>query len=90
MVIFLYNIYIFIGIQYSCLTEKVPASVAQLDTHPSDNQVKGSIPTGSGKILFLEINYEIVSTVISLPSTDSRRAVVSFWRKNVYKYWLTT
>ena len=25
----------------------------------------------------------------SLPSTDSRRAVVCFWRKNVHKYWLT-
>ena len=26
---------------------------------------------------------------INLPSTDSRRAVVSFWRKNVDKHWLT-
>ena len=25
----------------------------------------------------------------SLPSVDSRRAVVSFWRKNVHRYWLT-
>ena len=25
----------------------------------------------------------------SLPSADSRRAVVSFWQKNVHKYWLT-
>ena len=25
----------------------------------------------------------------SLPSSDSRRAVVSFWRNNVHKYWLT-
>ena len=25
----------------------------------------------------------------SLPSTDSRKAVVSFWWKNVHKYWLT-
>ena len=24
----------------------------------------------------------------SLPSADSRRAVVSFWQKNVHKYWL--
>ena len=70
MVIFLYNIYIFIGIQHSCLTKKVPASVAQSDAHPSGGQVAGSIPTGSGNILFVEINYEIVSTVISLPSTD--------------------
>ena len=26
----------------------------------------------------------------SLPSADSRKAVVSFWWKNVLKYWLTT
>ena len=26
----------------------------------------------------------------SLPSAYSRRAVVSFWQKNVHKYWLTT
>ena len=25
----------------------------------------------------------------SLPSADSGRAVVSFWQKNVHKYWLT-
>ena len=25
----------------------------------------------------------------SLPSADSRRASVSFWQKNVHKYWLT-
>ena len=25
----------------------------------------------------------------SLPSSDSRKAVVSFWWKNVHKYWLT-
>ena len=32
---------------------------------------------------FVEIDHEIFSTVI-LPSADSRRADVSFWRKNVY------
>ena len=31
----------------------------------------------------VEIDHEIFSTVIFLPSVDSRRAVVSFWRKNV-------
>ena len=25
----------------------------------------------------------------SLPSVESRRAVVTYWRKYVYKYWLT-
>ena len=32
---------------------------------------------------FVEMDHEIFSTVI-LPFTDSRRAVVSFWRKNVH------
>ena len=37
---------------------------------------------------FVEIDHEIFSTVIlSMPFADSRRAVVSFWRKNVHKYW---
>ena len=31
---------------------------------------------------FVEIDHEIFS-VVMLPSTNSRRAVVSFWRKNV-------
>ena len=47
-------------------------------------------PTGSATF-FCEIDHEIFSKVIlnifyghSLPSTDSRRAVVSFWQKNVH------
>ena len=38
---------------------------------------------------FLEIDHEIFS-VASLNFADSRRAVVSFWQKNVHPYWLTT
>ena len=34
---------------------------------------------------FVEIDHEIISTAILLPSTDSRRAVVSYKRKNVHK-----
>ena len=48
------------------------------------------IPASSGNSLFMEIYHEIFSKVILFPSTDSRRVVVSFWRKNVHKYWLTT
>ena len=36
---------------------------------------------------FMEIDHEILSKDI-LSSTDSGRAVVNFWRKNVHKYWL--
>ena len=37
---------------------------------------------------FMEMDHEIFSSH-SPPSADSSRAVVSFWRKNVHKYWLT-
>ena len=33
---------------------------------------------------FMEIDHEIIFYGHSLPSADSRRAVVSFWRKNVH------
>ena len=34
---------------------------------------------------FAEIDHEIISTMILLPSTDSRRVVVSYKRKYVHK-----
>ena len=34
---------------------------------------------------FIEIDHEIISTVILLPSADSRRVVVSYKRKYVHK-----
>ena len=34
---------------------------------------------------FMEIDHEIISTAIFLPSTDSRRVVVSYKRKYVYE-----
>ena len=40
-------------------------------------------------LFFSGIDHEICSSH-SLLSADSRRAVVSFWRKNVHKYWLIT
>ena len=70
-----------------------PASVAQLDA-PSDWRPggRGFNPRRGRQHSFVEIDHEIFSTVIlslhSLPSADSRRAVVSFWRKNA-QYWLT-
>ena len=39
----------------------------------------------------MEIDHDITKHFYShsLPSADSRRAVVSFWQKIVHKYWLT-
>ena len=54
-----------------------------------DQEVVGLIPKGSSKILSCDWSLNIFYGH-SLPSTDSRRAVVSFWQKNVHKYWLTT
>ena len=68
----------------------VLASVAQLNVHPTgDQEVADSIPAGSGTFFRGDWSWNIVYGH-SLPSADSRRAVVSFWRKNVHKYWLTT
>ena len=57
------------------------ASVAQLDVHPTGDQevMDSTTPAGS----FVEIDHEIFSAVI-LSSTDLRKAVVSFWQKNVH------
>ena len=50
--------------------------MAPFDVPPTgDQEVAGSIPAGS------EIDHEIFSMV---PSAVSRKAVVSFWRKNVH------
>ena len=40
---------------------------------------------GVASSTFVEIDREIISTVILLPSTDSRRDVVSYKRKYVHK-----
>ena len=66
-----------------------PPSMAQSDVHPTgDQEVMGSIPTSSGNILLLRLIMKYFLRSFS-SFTDSRRAVVSFWRKNVHKYWLT-
>ena len=60
-----------------------PASVAQLDARPTGDQEAAGRPRRGRRHSFMEIDHEIFSTVI-LPSADSGRAVVSFWRNNVH------
>ena len=54
------------------------ASLTQSDVHPTgDHEVTGSIPTGSGKILFVEVDHEIFSLIIlSLPLIQERQLSV--------------
>ena len=49
----------------------------------ADSGVTSSIPARSHT--FTEIDHEIISTAILLPSADSRRVVVSYKGKYVYK-----
>ena len=49
----------------------------------ADPGVASSIPTGFHN--FVEIDHEIISAAILLPSTDSRRVVVSYKQKYVHK-----
>ena len=63
----------------------LPASAAYSEARPTgDQEVAGAIPAGSGGYWSWNILYGRF-----LPSADSRMTVVSFWRKNVQKYWLT-
>ena len=48
-----------------------------------DQEVAGSTPTEIGNIFHGDWSWNIFYGH-SLPSADSRRAVVSFWRKNVH------
>ena len=53
--------------------------MAQLDALlTSDQEVAGSTPTGQHHS-FLQISHENIFCCHSLPSADSRRAVVSYW-----------
>ena len=49
----------------------------------ADPRVASLIPAWSHT--FVEIDHEIISTAILLPTTDSRRVVVSYKRKYVHK-----
>ena len=73
---------------------KLPGCVAQSVTClatdvclTADPGVVSSIPARSHTSV--EIDHEIISTVILLPSADSRRVVISYKRKYVHNYWLT-
>ena len=61
-----------------------PASVAQLDARLTGDQeveVAGSIPARLAK--FFRGDLTMKYFLLSFLSADSRRAVVSFWQKNV-------
>ena len=63
---------------------KQPASTAQLDAGPTGDQVvAGSSTAGSATSFRGDCSWNVFFGH-SLLSVDSRRAVVSFWRKNVH------
>ena len=75
--------------RHNFYTGHIPGRVAQSLTCltpdaclTTDPGVASSIPVRSHT--FLEIDHEIISTAILLPSTDSRRVVVSYKRKYVH------
>ena len=62
----------------------LPVSMTQLDALPTGNQeVAGSTPNGSATFFRGDLIMKYFYGP-SLPSTDSRGAVVSFWQKNVH------
>ena len=68
----------------------VPGRVAQLVKCLTADMCLAADPGVSSSILarshsFLEIDHEIISKAILLPSPDSRRVVVSYKRKYVHK-----
>ena len=61
-----------------------PASVAQLEVHPtSDQEIAGSTPAGLATFFCEDWSWNIFYDHF-LPSAESRRAVVRFWQKNVH------
>ena len=68
-----------------CKLGHVPQSVTCLTADPG---VASSIPARSHT--FVEIDHEIISTTILLPSVDSRRVAVSYKRKYVHKVSVNT
>ena len=69
---------------FAACIHKVPGHVAQLVTClAADPGVASFIPDRSHT--FAEIDHEIISTAVLLPSADSGRVVVSYKRKYVHK-----
>ena len=62
----------------------VPAFVAQLDAHLTDDQEVAGLTPWAWQHSFMEIWSWNFFYGHSLSSTDSGRVVVSFWQKNVY------
>ena len=58
--------------------------MARLDGHPTGDQEVAVSNLAVSATSFMEIDHEIFSMVIHLPFADSRRAIVSFWRKKVH------
>ena len=62
----------------------MPASVAHLDRRPTgDQEVAGSTPARLATFFYGDWSWHIFYGH-SLPSADLRRAIVSFWQKNVH------
>ena len=68
----------------TCVAQSVTCPTADTCTCLAANSgVASSIPARSHT--FAEIDHEIISTAILLPSADSRRVVVSYKRKYVHE-----
>ena len=68
------------------------ALAVQKDMHPTGDQ-KGAgwiLSPGSGNIPSWRLIMKYFFMVILSLSADSRKAVVSFWQKDVQMFWLTT
>ena len=67
--------------------DQLPASV---DARPTgDQEVAGSIPAGSAAFFRGDWSWHIFCG-LSIPSADSKREVVSFWRKKESAQYLLT
>ena len=58
--------------------------IAQSVTHPTAEPGVASLISAQSHT-FVEIGHDIISTVILLPSADSKRVVVSYKRKYMHK-----
>ena len=89
--IWVYTVCQTIGTIFKLVPGSVAQSVTCLATDASltaDPGVASSIPARSHT--FVEIDHEIISTVILLPSAESfKKVVVSYKRSMCTKYWLT-